>query len=375
MKSRMTWVVIILIVIFGGTFGWDTIRAHMVKKFMADFKPPPVTISATSAKAETWHPMLSAVGSLKAVNGVDVSSQVSGQIMKIEFKSGQVAEFNQPLVQLDDSIDQQALKNNQATLKLAELNFQRQKSLYKTNATSKSALDNANANLAKAKADVATAQVNIDKKLIKAPFAGRIGISQVNLGQYVTPGQSLVSLQAMDPLNVDFSLSEKYLKDVHVGQVIHVNVESYPDKKFEGVISAINPRVDIDTRTFLVRGVIPNKEERLHPGVFASIEVVLPKAKNVVTLPQTAVTYSLYGDSVFLVEEQHQNGKSEKTVKEVFVQTGDKKNNKVIITKGIKPGDVVVSAGQIKLRNGMSVIVDNKIDISKTDKNFNGQLY
>ncbi len=363
MSKRMTFVIILLVVIFGGTFGFFALKQHLIKKAFQNYRPPPVTVAAIKARTSNWQPSLQAVGTLKAINGVDINSRVNGQIIAIYFKSGEIVKKGQSLIQLDDSIYQQTLKDNLAEMRLNKLNYDRQLKLYQRRATSKSELDAARAKMLQSQAKVQSARLNIQYKNIKAPFTGKIGIRNVDLGEYVTPGKALASLQSMDPLYVDFELPEQYLRDVYMNQPILLSVEAYPNKKFKGQVNAINSEVDVNTRTILVRGEVPNDKNELYPGIFANVQVILPQRKNAIVIPQTAVTYNLYGDLVYVVEQKgkDKDGKPILIVKQRFVTVGDRQNNSVVIKKGLKAGETVVISGQIKLQNNSRVIINNKI--------------
>lgn len=366
MIKRMALIIVVILVIFGGTFGWDYVRSIFIKEYFSKFRPPPVTISTSIAKQQNWQPKLTAVGSLVAVNGVDVTSEVSGQILRIFFKSGQMVKTGKSLIQLDDSIDQQTLKNDQAQLTLNEVNYERQFKLYRRNATSKSALDAAKARLLQSKAAVTSDQVMIQKKNIKAPFSGKIGIDKRNIGEYVKPGQALVSLQALDPLFVDFTLPEQDLPLIQTGQMIHISIEAFPKKIFIGEITAINSKVDINTRSIEVRGVVPNESSKLYPGVFANVKVLLLKQDNVVTIPQTAVSYSLYGNSVYVISQKgvDKKGKPILIATQKFVKLGEREGTVIAVLEGVKTGDQVITSGQLKLHSGAQVLIDNKVKLN-----------
>lgn len=369
MGKRMTIVIIALVVIFGAIFGWDMLRVHFIKEFKKNFVPPPTTISTTKAITQFWQPTLTAVGSLTAINGVNVSSEVSGMVIAIRFKSGELVQKGRSLVQLDDSEDIQDLKNNQAELDLAKVDFVRKAALWKSKAVSKSTYDEALATLRQAHAQVNKSLVTISKKNIRAPFSGKIGIRQVNIGQYINPGDMLVSLQSLDPLYVDFSLPEQYLKSLYLNQRISLKVDAYPGEKFYGKITAINALVTEATRSINVQGTLPNTNYRLYPGSFANVSVYLPKRKSVVTVPQTAMTYSLYGNTVYVVEQKGKDKKGKPILRayERYATVGPMKDNVVVIKKGIKAGEIVVTSGQNKLQNGTRVVINNSVKLKGTN--------
>lgn len=398
MKKRMTIMVIALVVVFGGLVGFNLFKKYMIAKYFEHFKMPPVSISTTTAVKTRWQPTLKAVGNFTAANGVDVNSQQAGNITKINFKSGEYVNEGQLLIELDDSIDQANLEKAQATLQLAKLDYQRQKALYGKAATSTSAVDTAKANLEQAKAAAAQIKAVIDQKHIRAPFAGKLGVRLVNLGQYVSPGTTkLVTLQSQNPLFLQFYLPEQYLKQLYVGQPIVFQVEGYPTA-FKAKIQAINSKIDSATHNVLVQAIVNNctqhalKKRSTHaeehalgmpvqvckttpmkpddlfifmPGMFATLHVLLPAQKDVIVLPRSAISYSLYGNSVYVVRSVKDEKTSQTSLKayQQFVKTGDERGTQVVILKGVKEGDQVVNAGQLKLSNGADVVVNNQVKL------------
>lgn len=353
----MIIMIIVLVIVFGGIFGWGLVRSIFMKRYFATFQPPPVTISTAKAKSAVWQPFIEAVGSVIAINGVQVTSEVPGMVVKINFQSGQMVKQGDPLIQLDDSTDQQDLKNFQAQLTLAQITFRRQSILYKGRNVAKADLDQARATLEQAQANVGKTQVLIEKKNIKAPFSGKLGIRMVNLGQYIEAGTGIVSLQSMDPLYVQFTLPEQYLNALRVGQPIEITVESQGKKLFTGKINALNAEVSTDTRNILVQATVPNPQYLLYPGMFADVSVILPQQQNIITVPQTAVIYNLYGDAVYIVK----SGKAYIR----YVTVGERRNSEVAILKGLQTGEEVVTSGQLKLSDGVQVVVNNSIDLEK----------
>jgi membrane fusion protein (multidrug efflux system) len=366
MAKRMIIMIAALTVVFGGIFGWNALRAYFIKQFFANFEPPPATISTTQATAQTWQPYLSAVGSLTAVNGVDISTEVPGMVNEVYFQSGQMVKKNDPLIQLDDRIDQENLKHDEARHKLALINFERQKNLFTRNAAAKSALDQASVEVDQAAVAVAKDKILIDEKRIKAPFDGKIGIRKVNVGQYISPGTSLVNLQSLNPLYVEFSLPEQELKSLAVGQEVIIQVDTYPNQEFKGIVAAIHSKVNEQTRNILVQATLPNDDQRLYPGMFANIKVLLAKRDRVITVPQTAIAYSLYGDAVYVVREQGKDKDKKPILRAVKVNvvTGERRGGEVALKQGLKEGEQVIISGQLKLQENSRVLVDNSVNIS-----------
>lgn len=366
MSKTMWGVIIFIIVVLVGTVTFDVIKQKMIAEHMANFSMPPQTVETIKVQAQTWKPKLYAVGTLTAINGVNVSPEVPGQVVGIMFKSGDEVKAGQPLVQLDDAFDKSKLRNDLAALNLARVQFSRQQRLLKTGATSESLFDEARAKLQQMEADVSGDRVTISKKLIHAPFSGKVGIRQINLGEYVNAGQTLVSLQSMNPLFIDFNLPEQDLKKVYVNQPAEIEIGAYKQKIFEAKIVAVDSQVDQDTRNFMVRAEVPNPKGLLYPGVFANVHVLLPEESNVVTIPQTAISYTLYGDSVYLVVEgKDKNGKKILQAKNTNITLGEQRGAIVQVLKGLKVGQQIVSAGQVKIQNNSVIVINNSMTIKQ----------
>lgn len=362
-----TLMIVALVVIFGGVFAWDGIRAYFMKQYFANFQPPPATISAVKAKAETWHPNLDAVGTFVAIKGVDITSEVSGIVEAINFKSGQMVNKGDLLVTLNDNPEVADLANFESQLKLAKMKFNRAQKLLAKGAFSSQQYDEAQAGLQEAQANVDKTKAIIAQKNITAPFAGKLGIRLINLGQFITPGQTkMVTLQSLDPLYIHFYLPEQDLRLVHVNQKITYTVESYAGEAFTGKVVAIDSKVDPQTHNVLIQAIVSNKALHFFPGMYANVKVILPSQQNVITVPKTAISYSLYGDSVFVVKEtktKDKKGKPELKAYRQFIKSGETRGNQVAITSGLKAGDLVVDSGQLKLQNGMRVIVNNAVKL------------
>lgn len=354
MLKRLVVVVVLLLAVFGGVFGlW---YQQMQQKAAARKPPPPATVAVSEVREETWPTYLGAVGSLAPVAGIDVTNEVPGKVSAIRFESGAFAEAGQLLVELDASADLAELEGLLAAQRLAQVKFDRLAELLPKKSASKADYDEAKALLDVAEAAAEAKRAVIAKKKVLAPFTGRLGIRKVDLGQYLPPGSPIVPLEALNPIYVDFSLPERHLASLAVGQKVLVAVQAYPGETFEGRIRALNPGIEEGTRTLKVRAALDNAQERLRPGMFAEVQVLLAADRRVLTVPDTAITYAPYGDSVFLVL----SGEQGLSVQRRQVATGETRQGRVAVASGLALGDRVVSAGQVKLRNGMPVVLDDK---------------
>ncbi len=355
MIKRLILALLLLGVVFGGVFGWKVHEIRM-QAAMLGHAMPPTTVAATQVRTETWQPKLSAVGSVEAIQGISVTNEIAGTVKEILFDSGQAVSKGEPLLRLDDSVDQAELRGLIAERDLAAIEHRRLSKLLTDKSVSAADVDQARAKLDNAQAQVASKQAQIAKKLITAPFAGRLGIRQVDLGEYLAPGSSIVPLQMLDPVYVDFTLPERHLAELHTDQTVTVAVQAWPGQSFVGKITALNPGIESRSRTLKIRATLPNPDQRLRPGMFAEVRVLLPKQRQVLTLPDTAITYNPYGDAVFIIREDAKG----LTVQRRQVETGETRNGRVSILNGLDAGMRVVSAGQVKLRNGMQVTLDDK---------------
>lgn len=360
MIKRLVLVLLALGLTFGGIFGWKYYQMQQ-QAAQAATPPPPATVAATHVRTQTWQSYLHAIGSLVAIQGIQVNNEVPGQVKEIAFKSGDKINKGEILLQLDDSVDQAELAGLIADQRLAELQFRRMAKLYSEQSVSRAELDEAKARLENTEAQVASKQALINKKRIRAPFSGSLGIRQVDLGEYLAPGSPIVPLQALDPIYVDYSLPEQHFDKLSVGQQVLLEVPAYPGDTFEGRIVAINPGVDRGTRSVRVRALLNNPKFRLRPGMFAEVRTVLSERHDVLTLPRTAVTYNPYGDAVFVIQEQNQA----LVVQRKQVTTGQTRDGSVEIIKGLAQGQRVVSVGQVKLRNGQQVTISESNELSQ----------
>jgi membrane fusion protein (multidrug efflux system) len=362
MIKRLLIMLIVVGLIFGGIFGFITFKAKMIKQFMSSMGGAPQTVSTTTANYQDWSSNLDAVGSLSAVQGADLSADVSGIVTEIFFQQGEDVAAGAPLVQLKADDDLSKLKSLKATEELARLTYQRNQAQLLAKAISQQTVDSNKADLTKASANVAEQQALVNKKLIRAPFAGRLGIRTVDLGQYLNAGKSIVTLQAMNTLYVDFFLPQQDLAKIAIGQAVDIYIDAYPSQKFTGKVAVINPKVDANTRNVQIRAVLDNAKHQLLAGMYANVELVTDSTQRAITLPNAAISFNSYGSTVFLIEtSKAEQGKEKRTAKQVFVTTGATRGDQVAILKGIKEGDTIVTSGQIKLRNGSPVLINNTV--------------
>ena len=354
MIKRIALIIFLSLLLFGGLFGWKFLQISQATKNIP--VPPPPVVAVTKVQSSEWQSYLTTVGSLVAVAGIDVSSEVAGKVKAIHFESGQAVKNGQVLVELDASTDEAELKGLEAALRLEEVKFVRSKQLIARNFISKSDYDLNKATLDEAKATLTAKKAMVAKKRIVAPFAGFVGIRKVNLGQYLAAGDAIAPLQKLDPIYADFTLPEHELSGLYVNQEVTLTVQAYPDKNFSGHITAINSGIDEATRSVKIRATLDNAERLLRPGMFVEVKVSVHDKKTVLTVPDTAISYNPYGDSVFVVE----SGKQGPTVHLKQIVTGETRNGRVEIAKGLNENERVVSAGQVKLRNGMPVILDKQ---------------
>jgi membrane fusion protein (multidrug efflux system) len=368
MTKRFIIVGILLAVVFGGLAVFQyVVKPKLIAQVMSGNKPPPVTVSATKAKLVPWQPTLTSVGTMEATRGVSVSPLVAGRVRSIHFKSGQQVTVGTLLVTLDDSIEQAQLKEAQSALKLAELDYQRGLELYQKQNYAKASLDKARAQRDQNEAKVESLRATIRQKKIHAPFTGRLGIRQVNLGQFLSPGTAIVPLQALDPIFVNFSLPETDVPKVQVGQTVILTVDGYPGETFRGRITSIDSEVNQSTRNILVQATLRNPGSKLVPGMFANVSVRYTDEVKRVTVPQTAIAYSLYGDSVFVIvtgKPEKEGGKPVMTVQRRAVKVGARRGDVIAVLSGLKAGETVATSGQIKLRNGARVTISNDVKLS-----------
>lgn len=370
-----------LVVVFGllGLYNY-VIQPMLLKKFILGAEPPPVAVSAERAKLESRSDTLTAVGSIQAVNGVDVAAELDGVVREILFSSGQMVKKGQALVRLDTETEAADVALYEATLANARKDYERTAKLVETQYASRAALDRAVAARDQAMAQLARARASLEKKTIRAPFSGRLGIRQINLGQYLSRGDAVVTLQAVDPIYATFPVPEQAIARIRTGQGVVVNVDTAPGTRFEGKITSIDAKVDEGTRNVTVQATLPNPDGLLTPGAFANVTVMSNDTTEVVVVPATAVSYSLYGDSVFVLKpapkkqapagganaETGDGGQSAGPVyvaERRAVKTGETQSGHAAILSGVQEGELVVTAGQLKLSDGGKAVLNNTIPL------------
>jgi multidrug efflux system membrane fusion protein len=357
----LRWFVIVgllLALLVGALVGFNAFRSHMIAQFFANNKPPPATVTVAEAKSEVIPNLLTAVGDLVAVHQVNVTSDVSGRITDIMFTAGTTVNAGSPLVQLFDAPDQGDLASFKAQATGAQLALDRAKQLAARQFGPQATADAAQATYDQANAGIAKTQAIISQKVVRAPFDGELGVRHVEVGQYLTAGTQIVTLTDLSTLYANFTVTEKDSAALKVGQIVRILVDAYPGRTFEGKITAIEPQIATDTRNIRVQATLDNPDHILKPGMFATTTVVLPDKPAVVTVPETAVDYTLYGDSVFLItEKKADDGKTSLTAVRTFVRTGNRVDGRAEILSGLKPSDRVVAVGQLKLQSGAAVAI------------------
>ena len=357
MKKKVFLSIIVVLAVIGALVG---IKVMQIKKLIAAPRTtPPESISSAVAHEEKWQDTRSAVGSLSAVQGVTITPEIAGTVTEIAFESGATVKKGDLIVRFDTTTEEAQLKALNAQLELARLSLDRTKKLRTDNTVSQSELDQADATFQQAKATADATQAIIDKKTIRAPFSGTLGIRQIDLGEYVDAGKPIVSLQALNPVYADFSMPQQSLSEIKTGMVVRVTLDTYANKQFEGVLTAINPNLDENTRSVRLQATLDNTEQLLRPGMFARIEVLLPTDQKLLVIPATSVLSAPYGDSVYVIEPGTNaptgTNKPDLVVRQQLIRTGRARGDFVSVETGLKPGDHIVSAGLFKLRNGSAV--------------------
>jgi len=352
-----------VVIIFGGIFAYKAVQIHMSKKFMSGQKMPPVNVTATQVTLQDWQPRIKAAGSLRAVSGIDVTCETAGLVRSVHFQPGQNVKAGQLLVELNADSDIAQIHSLEAAVALAETVYERDLLQYGFKSISKAALDADEGDLKIKRAQLAQQKALVEKKTIRAPFDGRLGISAINLGQYLNPGDKIVTLQSLDTLYGDFYLPQQELGRIKKGQSIIATCDTYPGRTYPGKISTINPKVDPETRNIQVESIVSNPSRELLPGMYVSVEIQTGDVNKYMTLPQTAVSFNPYGEMIFIVEKgaRDASGAETLTVKQSLVTIGPTRGDQVAILSGVKNGDTVVTSGHFKLKPGSPVVINNKI--------------
>ncbi|KPK15915.1 MAG: RND transporter [Myxococcales bacterium SG8_38] len=352
-------VVVLAVVVFGA------IKVAQIRAMIAAgeaYVPPAQAVTTAQVRPVEWQSQLTAVGSVVAVQGVTISSEVPGTVQAITFESGEMVKKGELLVRLDTSIERAELASAEASARLASLDLQRMKKLRAAGAGSEADLDAAAARAAQAAAAVANVKAVIAKKTVRAPFSGRLGIRQIDLGEVLQPGAPIVSLQSSDPIYVEFSLPQQALSQVDAGNAVEVTTDAFPDRSWTGKVEVVDAKIDPNTRNFTVRALVDNPTGELRPGMFVDVTVLRPEARELLAIPVSSVLFAPYGDSVYIIkQEQTDDGEPRQVVEQVFVRLGERRGDLVAVTSGLKPDDTVISTGAFKLQNGMAVIVRNDL--------------
>jgi len=363
MKKRIILTILGVILLIGALGGIKVLQIRRMIDQGAEFTPPPEVVTTAVAQAESWESLLTAVGSLVAVQGVIVTAELPGKVVRIAFEPGQKVQTGDLLVRQDTSTEDALLRAAEATAALARINLDRLGKLLAQGTIAQAQYDDTEAQYRQAVAQADSIRATIGKKTILAPFTGLLGIRLINLGQMLKEGEAIVSLQALDPIFVDFALPQQQLAHLQRGLAVRLTTDALPGEVVEGEITAINPQVDAATRNITIQATVANPRERLRPGMFVNVAVTLPSQERVLTIPAPAVLYAPYSDSVFVVEEKkdEKTGLSGKAVRQQFVRLGEKRGDYVSVMSGLKEGETIVSTGVFKLRNGQAVIVNNTL--------------
>uniref|UniRef100_UPI004047A4F9 efflux RND transporter periplasmic adaptor subunit n=1 Tax=Polynucleobacter sp. TaxID=2029855 RepID=UPI004047A4F9 len=367
MRRRMTIMLFSTLLLLGLIFGFNQLKTFMIKYFISGMGLPPATVSTMIVGSSEWQPKLSSVANVRAFRGVDLSPEIGGLVDSVAIKSGMDVQQGEVLIKLNDASDVAQLNSLKAMADLAKVINDRDRQQLAIQAISKNVFDTSNADAKSKLAQVEQQAALVAKKSLKAPFSGRVGIVMINPGQYVNPGDKLVTIQTLDPIFVDFNLPQSTAGQIAVGQEIIVTTDAFKDASFAGKITAISPKVDLNTRNIKVEAQLANPDKKILPGMFANVNIKVGGLENLLTLPQTAVTYNPYGSTVFLAKptgKKDKQGNPGLEAQQVFVTTGPTRGDQVAILKGIEAGATVVTSGQLKLKNGTPLIINNTVQPS-----------
>jgi membrane fusion protein (multidrug efflux system) len=356
---RMAKMLVVMLMLFGGIFGYKLIRVLFVSHPL----PLPVTVSSVIVKTQEWESKLRSVGTLVADKGVDVTTELAGMVKTIPLIQGAKVKQGDILVELNIDSEMAQLSSLKASAELAEITYNRNKSQLAIQAVSQATVDGDKADFDNKRAQVAQQEAIIAKKIIRAPFDGIIGITQINPGQYLNPGDKIVTLQSLDPIDVDFSLPQQALNSVKVGQKITIALDTYPDEIFTGIITSMDPKIDMASRNILFEATIENPDFKLYPGMFGEVEILTGTYPNTIVIPKIAISFNPFGEIVYIIREKGKDkaGKPILMVEQTFVTVGESRNDETVILKGLKEGDQIVTAGQLKLKNETIVSINNTV--------------
>ena len=364
MERRMVIMLIGVFLLLGLIFAFNQLKTFMIKQYLSGMGMPPQTVSTMVAKADVWQPKLTSVGSVRAYRGVDLSTEIGGLVVGVPVQSGADVKEGDLLVKLNDASDVAQLNSLKALAELAKVINERDRQQLAIQAISKNTYDTSKADAKSKQAQVEAQTALVAKKNIKAPFSGRVGIVTINPGQYINPGDKLMTLQTLDPIFIDFNLPQSDAANIQVGQSITVTTDAFKNASFVGKITAVSPKVDTNTRNLQIEAQIDNPDKKVLPGMFANVNIDMGGQLNLITVPQTAVTYNPYGSTVFISKDSGKKDKEGKPIfeaQQVFVTTGQTRGDQVSILKGLEEGMTVVTSGQLKLKNGSPLNINNTV--------------
>jgi len=364
LRRRMTVMLISVFILLGLLVGFNTLKTALITYFISSMGLPPATVSTMVVEEDEWQPTLSSVGNIRAFRGVDLSAETGGAVLDVFVKSGMDVKKGDLLIQLNDAADIAQLNSFKAMADLAKVINERDKQQLAIQAISKNVFDTSAADAKSKAAQVEQQAALVAKKSLKAPFSGRVGIIAINPGQYVNAGDRMLTIQTLDPIFVDFTLPQSTAGMIQVGQAIEMKTDAFKDAGFKGKITAVSPKVELNTRNMQIEAMVSNPDKKVLPGMFANVTINLGDRVKYLTLPQTAITYNPYGSTVFIARKTDRMDKQGKPLieaEQVFVTTGLTRGDQVAIVKGLEPGVMVVTSGQLKLKNGTPLIINNQV--------------
>lgn len=365
MNIRLIIMLAACVIIFGGVFGVQKVLNDGMNDFFDNMPVPPVAVTVAEVKEFTWEREITAVGTARAVNGTQLTTESAGIVTEIRFNSGDLVKKGDILVRLEDDADRAQLQALRAAAELSRLELERSRRLHNQGSISKAELDRAQSQADQASGSLTTQEARVAQKTLRAPFDGRLGIRQINLGEYLGAGEPVVSLQQLQPIYIDFNLPEQRLADLSLDLTINARIDAWPEDTFQGTITAIEPGIDRATRNFSAQATLANEDGKIRPGMFARVSVDLGEAEDVLAVPQTAISYNPYGNAVFvIVEQQGKDGEARLVVNRRFVRTGRTRGDFVAILEGLQPGDRVATSGLLKLSNNTVVKISDEVDLA-----------